>query len=162
MSRRMVSILATAAAAFAIGAPTASAADAVALPYCWGATYGGTTAQICAENTSWISGTVVDPGARTDCIIKTDLVATSAAIAPIVIPHPCQIAGNVVTGVDDTGARLGGVASPYVYGLSVRIDENRWATLYVDGTTYGIITKSLCVGGGCPTTNYLQLVQVTS
>ena len=150
MSRRMGTFLAAAAAVFAIGAPSASAADAVALPYCWGATYGGNTAQICAANSTWINGTVVDPGASTDCIIKTDTVAlaTKAIIPPV---YPCRIVGNVITGVDDTGARLDGTEIPSLSGLSIRMDENRWATVYVDGTAHGIITDALCVGGGCPT-----------
>ena len=159
MSRRMVTILAAAAAVFAVGAPTASAAEAVALPYCWGATYGGNTAQLCAANNTWVNGTVVDPGASTDCIIKTDTVAlaTSAIIPPV---YPCRIAGNVITGIDDTGARLGSTAFPYVYGLSVRTNDNTWATFYVDGATYSLFTENACVGANCPTTNLTQLTQL--
>jgi hypothetical protein len=156
----MVTILVAAAAVFAVGAPSASAAQAVALPYCWGATYGGTTGQVCADNDTWINGTVVDPGLRTDCIIKTDTVAMAIA-APVIIspPRPCQIVGTVVTGIDDTGLGQVSYTAPRPSGTSVRMNENDWATLYVDGKAYTVHTEAACVGGGCPT-NLAQLLQL--
>jgi hypothetical protein len=135
-----------------VGTGSASAASSIALPYCWGATYGGSTAQICAANDTWIHGTLVDPEMQTDCIIKTDTVATMSAAISIPPVKPCTIVGTVVSGVEDTGLGTYRTTTPYLSGGSVRMSANTWATVWVDGVPHGVFTDSLCVGGGCPTT----------
>ena len=162
MSRRMVSILGAAAALFAVSAPAASAASAADiaepnLPYCYGATYGGNTAQICAAENVVIGNGWVDPEMSTACIIKLPILAatttfTTAAIAEPVIPHPCTWVGSAVSGVEATGFEPSGAAlhGPTIVGLSVRWRGYDAGTLYVDGATTPVGAEPTCVGGDCP------------
>ena len=163
MSRRMVSILGAAAALFAVSAPAASAAEAAALPYCYGATYGANTVQICAAEDTGIGNGTVDPELSTDCIIKipaVTLALDTSIVTPVV--SPCRLVGQVVSGIESTGFTPSGAPlyGPTIVGLSVRWQGYHVGTLYVDGATTPLRTESLCVGGGCPSAmdTALQLV----
>ena len=148
MSRRMISMLVATAAVFAVAAPSASAAEAAPLPYCWGAVYGDTEAHVCfAENTTFGNGTV-DPGASTDCIIRVPAVATTFAVGGPVMVSPCKLAGQVITNVGVTGFEpgRGPYSPPYLWGLSVRYDGQYVGTLYVDDAPTAVRLQAACVG----------------
>jgi hypothetical protein len=164
----MVSILGAAVALFAVSASTASAAAIVAptFPYCYGATYGANTAQVCAAENIVIGNGTIDPGASTDCIIKVPALNASLS-ADIVRPpaiYPCRLAGQVITGVGTTGFTPSGAAiyGPTIVGLSVRHQGYPAGTLWVDGGSSDVGVSPFCVGGGCPTSldMLLQLVTV--